>query len=190
MIDFVPVARSGGKGISITQFDLDDVEKVGLIKLDLLGIRGLTVLGDVAAGIHSWRRKEYASLLDVLDSIPSVDAETSAVVSSGKTIGCFQIESPGMRATLKDIQAHTISDIMAALALYRPGPFKRRSARCICQAAQPARGGHPFTPEPLDPAQRDLRRNPLPGTGAANRSRAGGAFTGRSRPSAQGDEPF
>ena len=124
MIDFVPVARSGGKGISITQFDLDDVEKVGLIKLDLLGIRGLTVLGDVAAGIHSWRRKEYASLLDVLDSIPSVDAETSAVVSSGKTIGCFQIESPGMRSTLKDIQAHTISDIMAALALYRPGPLK------------------------------------------------------------------
>ena len=122
--DYTPVARSGGKGVIITQFDLDDVEACGLVKLDLLGIRGLTVLGDVAEQVRSWRRKEFRTPLAVLDGVPLDDPETSAIVASGRTIGCFQIESPGMRATLKEIQARTIDDIMAALALYRPGPLK------------------------------------------------------------------
>jgi DNA-directed DNA polymerase III PolC len=124
IVDFVPVARSGGKGVTITQFDLDDVEQVGLVKLDLLGIRGLTVLGDVADSIHSWRRKEFTDPMHVLETIPGVDPETTALIASGRTIGCFQIESPGMRATLKEIHARTIPDVMAALALYRPGPLK------------------------------------------------------------------
>lgn len=122
--DYMPVSRSGGKGVIITQFDLDDVEACGLVKLDLLGIRGLTVLGDVAEQVRSWRRKEFRTPLAVLDGVPLDDPETSAMVASGRTIGCFQIESPGMRATLKAIQARTIDDIMAALALYRPGPLK------------------------------------------------------------------
>lgn len=124
MVDYVPVTRSGGKGVTITQFDLDDVQQVGLVKLDLLGIRGLTVLNDVTTSIQSWQRREYHTPLDVLDAVPQQDPDTSAIVSSGRTIGCFQIESPGMRATLKDIQARSVSDIMAALALYRPGPLK------------------------------------------------------------------
>jgi DNA-directed DNA polymerase III PolC len=124
MVDFVPVARSGGKGVTITQFDLEDVQRAGLVKLDLLGIRGLTVLGDVAESIHSWRRKEFPNPMEVLETIPADDPETSALVAAGRTIGCFQIESPGMRATLKEIQARSISDLMAALALYRPGPLK------------------------------------------------------------------
>ncbi len=124
IVDFVPVARSGGKGVTITQLDLDDVEQAGLVKLDLLGIRGLTVIGDVADSIHSWRRKEYSRSMDVLEAIPTEDPETSALIATGRTIGCFQIESPGMRATLKEIHARNISDLMAALALYRPGPLK------------------------------------------------------------------
>lgn len=124
MVDFVPTARSGGKGVTITQFDLDDVERIGLVKLDLLGIRGLTVLGDVTARIHSWSRKQYATPHHVLDTIPLEDAETSALIMAGRTIGCFQIESPGMRATLKEIQACCVPDLIAALALYRPGPIK------------------------------------------------------------------
>ena len=122
--DFTPVARSGGKGVIITQFDLDDVEACGLVKLDLLGIRGLTVLGDVAEQIRSWRRKEFRTPLAVLEGVPPDDTDTAAMVAGGRTIGCFQIESPGMRTTLKEIQARTIDDIMAALALYRPGPLK------------------------------------------------------------------
>jgi len=123
MTDLLPVMRSGSKGITITQMDLEAVEALGLVKIDLLGIRGLTVMGDVAETIHSWQRTEYHSTLDVLDNIPTEDAETSDRIERGQTIGCFQIESPGMRATLREIDARSIDDVVAALALFRPGPI-------------------------------------------------------------------
>ena len=122
--DWVPVLRSASKDFHITQLDLDGVEAFGLVKIDLLGIRGLSVLGDVAEMIYSWRRTEYSQAMQVLDQIPLEDVDTSERVRSALTIGCFQIESPGMRATLKDIQACSANDIMAALALYRPGPLR------------------------------------------------------------------
>ena len=121
--DLVPVMRSGNKGVIITQLDLVSVETLGLVKIDLLGIRGLTVLGDVGGFIQASRPDRYASSLAVLDSTPPDDLPTAARVESGQTIGCFQIESPGMRATLREIHARTADDIMAALALYRPGPL-------------------------------------------------------------------
>jgi DNA polymerase III subunit alpha len=130
------------KGVVITQFDLDSVERLGLVKIDLLGIRGLSVLGDMAQVIfnqvkHVERDAQQgqalhfemapfstaASPIEVLDAIPVEDRATSALVESGATIGCFQIESPGMRATLKEIHARTEEDLMVALALYRPGPL-------------------------------------------------------------------
>ncbi len=122
--ELAPVTRSGSKGISITQLDLDSVEELGLVKIDLLGIRGLTVLGDVARAIHSWQRKEYSRPLAVLDAIAEDDLQTADTVEHGRTIGCFQIESPGMRAVLREIRARTPRDVMAALALYRPGPLQ------------------------------------------------------------------
>ncbi|MEN4098859.1 MAG: DNA polymerase III subunit alpha, partial [Anaerolineaceae bacterium] len=124
MTDRVPIQRSGSKGTMITQFDLPSIEQMGLVKIDLLGIRGLTVLGDVATQIYSWQRKDYQNMLDVLEHIPEQDALTAELVENGRTIGCFQIESPGMRATLMDIGARSIADIIAALALFRPGPLK------------------------------------------------------------------
>jgi len=123
LTELVPVMRSGSKGVTITQFDLEAVETFGLVKIDLLGIRGLTVLGDVAEFIQASQPGHYASPLAVLDSTPAEDPETAARVESGGTIGCFQIESPGMRATLREIHARSQDDIMAALALYRPGPL-------------------------------------------------------------------
>jgi DNA polymerase III subunit alpha len=121
--NFSPVMRSGSKGVIITQMDLESVESLGLVKIDLLGIRGLTVMGDVAEAVHSWRRSETRGMLEVLDSIPWEDTETSDRIERGNTIGCFQIESPGMRATLREIRARTPDDVMVALALYRPGPI-------------------------------------------------------------------
>ncbi len=123
LTDLVPVMRSGGKGVIITQLDLDAVEALGLVKIDLLGIRGLTVLGDVAEFIHASQPQEFIDRLDVLDSTPDNDIPTAQRVERGETIGCFQIESPGMRATLREIRARSEDDIMAALALYRPGPL-------------------------------------------------------------------
>jgi len=115
--------RSGGKGVIITQLDLESVEAFGLVKIDLLGIRGLTVLGDVAEFIQESQPETFATPLSVLDSTPSDDNQTADMVEHGGTIGCFQIESPGMRATLREIHARSEDDIMAALALYRPGPL-------------------------------------------------------------------
>ena len=123
LTELVPVTRSGSKGIIITQFDLDSVEAMGLVKIDLLGIRGLTVLGDLGEFITESRPAQFANLVAALDAIPSVDQQTSERVETGQTIGCFNIESPGMRSTLREIQARSEDDIMAALALYRPGPL-------------------------------------------------------------------
>jgi DNA-directed DNA polymerase III PolC len=123
LTDLVPVMRSGSKGITITQLDLESVEALGLVKIDLLGIRGLTVLGDVAEFIHTSHPDDYAGSLAVLESTPADDPETSQRVESGGTVGCFQIESPGMRTTLREIRARSEDDLMAALALYRPGPL-------------------------------------------------------------------
>ena len=123
LTDFVPVMNSGGKGVVITQLDLDSVEALGLVKIDLLGIRGLTVVADVAEFVQQSKPEQYATPLSVLDSTPSVDESTSNRIEKGETIGCFQIESPGMRATLREIHARTEDDIMVALALYRPGPL-------------------------------------------------------------------
>ncbi len=111
----------------ITQFDLDSIERVGLVKIDLLGIRGLTVLGEVAARLaeqESLLKMSDAPLpLDILEAIPETDPATSETIRLARTIGCFQIESPGMRSTLREIQASTVDDILAALALFRPGPL-------------------------------------------------------------------
>jgi DNA polymerase-3 subunit alpha len=122
MTDLVPV-QLAAKGVLVTQFDLDSIERLGLVKIDLLGIRGLTVLGDLAQALDAANPGKYPTSLDVLDSIPGDDLQTSNLVQNGRTIGCFQIESPGMRATLKEIQAKSIDDLMVALALYRPGPL-------------------------------------------------------------------
>lgn len=122
LTDLLPVQRAT-KGIRITQFDHKDLEPLGVVKLDLLGIRGLTVLGDVAAAVHSWQQRDFDNPLDVLSQIPLYDPEVSAMVKNGQTIGCFQIESPGMRATLREVNASSIDDIIVALALYRPGPL-------------------------------------------------------------------
>jgi len=146
MTDLAPVFRAP-KGMDVTQFDLEAVERLGLVKLDLLGIRGLTVLGEVSRVAGEYLHQGVLSL----EAIPEQDAEVSEMVRQGRTIGCFQIESPGMRATLREVQARTIDDIMVALALYRPGPltgglkgaFVRRH-----QGLEPPEYAHPAL-EPL-----------------------------------------
>lgn len=122
MTDLVPT-HLASKGIVITQFNLETVEQMGLLKIDLLGTRGLSVLGDVSEQVRTWRAAEFPRSLDVLDGIPEDDAHTTEIVRSTRTIGCFGIESPGMRNTLKEINAQSPEDIMIALALYRPGPL-------------------------------------------------------------------
>lgn len=136
LTDLAPV-QLASKGVVVTQFDLESVERLGLVKIDLLGIRGLTVIGDVAEAMESdphTSRPAWLSVrapedslesraADLLDLIPDGDPKTAELVREGRTTGCFQIESPGMQATLKEIRAQSVDDIMVALALYRPGPL-------------------------------------------------------------------
>ncbi len=121
--DLVPTQYSG-KGVTVTQYDLDGVQKMGLVKMDFLGIRGLTVLGDVADQIRTLHPEAGDSRLEVLERIPDGDPATAEIVRTGATIGCFQIESPGMRATLREVQSDNIDNVMVALALFRPGPLQ------------------------------------------------------------------
>ena len=103
LTDLVPVMRSGGKGTIITQLDLDSVEALGLVKIDLLGIRGLTVLGDVAEFIQTNEPDAYLNPLAVLELTPPDDPATAQRVETGGMIGCFQIESSGYaRHTARD----------------------------------------------------------------------------------------
>ena len=137
----------------ITQLDLDSVEALGLVKIDHLGIRGLTVVGDVAEFVQQSKPEQYSTPFSVLDSTPSVDDATSNRIEKGETIGCFQIESPGMRATLREIHARTEDDIMAALALYRPGPLTGRLKDAFVRrfkGEEPVRHLHPALAPLLD----------------------------------------
>jgi len=118
--DLVPLQQAA-KGVAITQFDLESIERLGLVKIDLLGIRGLTVLADVADAICDSAAGQAP--LAAVEAIPTADTAVSDALERGQTIGCFQIESPGMRATLREIHARTEADLLAALALYRPGPL-------------------------------------------------------------------
>jgi DNA-directed DNA polymerase III PolC len=116
LADALPLERSA-KGLVVTQYDMHGVEDTGLVKIDLLGNRGLAVIADVvrdARGLH-----EHP--LD-LDRIPEDDPRAAELLSSGRTLGCFQVESPGMRNLVVRMQAASQEDAMIALSLIRPGP--------------------------------------------------------------------
>ena len=117
--DLVPLQHAT-KGLLITQFDLKGIEHLGLVKIDLLGISALTVAADCAALIQ---RRAPDFRLDAAH-IPLDDAATMKTLATAQTIGCFQIESGGMRFTLRELAAQTVDDLIVTLALYRPGPLK------------------------------------------------------------------
>jgi DNA polymerase III subunit alpha len=115
LTDVVPVQWTA-KGFLITQYDHSDVEAIGLPKLDLLGIRALTVLADAA---ELARRRAPAFRLD---AIPLDDPVTGDLLARAETIGVFQCESTGAQRTLRQLKAHTIQDLATANAFFKPGP--------------------------------------------------------------------
>ncbi|MEE2876271.1 MAG: DNA polymerase III subunit alpha [Candidatus Neomarinimicrobiota bacterium] len=114
--DCVPLQRST-KGPMVTQFDMHGVEKVGLVKIDLLGQRSLTVVAEMADTL----KKKYGVSFD-RHTMPEMDEKTKALIREGRTMGVFQIESPGMRGLLKKLQVDTFEMITAASSVIRPGP--------------------------------------------------------------------
>lgn len=113
----LPVQRTA-EGLVCTQFDKDTVEELGLLKMDLLGLRTLTVINNAVRLVE-----ESQGIIIDLSKIPLDDQETYDLLSAGDTIGVFQLESSGLRAVLKELKPQTFEDIIAINALYRPGPL-------------------------------------------------------------------
>ncbi|QQR89669.1 MAG: DNA polymerase III subunit alpha [Myxococcales bacterium] len=108
-------------GVLVTQYDKDDVEAAGLVKFDFLGLRTLTVI-DIACRLIQ-RRPGQNSEFFRIDRIPLDDPATFALLRSGETTNVFQLESSGMQALFKQLMPDSLEDVIAAVALYRPGPL-------------------------------------------------------------------
>jgi DNA polymerase III subunit alpha len=120
LTDFCPLYQQSGSPSSVSQFDKDDVEAVGLVKFDFLGLATLTILENAKNLIV---KKEGVSSLWSLDDIPLDDAITYKLFSEGRTEAVFQFESRGMQAMLKDAKPSRLEDLIILNALFRPGPM-------------------------------------------------------------------
>ena len=113
------VSKGDGEATVMTQFPMEDIAQIGLLKMDFLGLANLTILGKAKEIIHQSRG------IDIdLHHIPMDDGKTFALLSSGETSGVFQLEGAGMRRYIKELKPTTFSDIAAMIALYRPGPME------------------------------------------------------------------
>ncbi|SIQ52578.1 DNA polymerase III subunit alpha [Pontibacter lucknowensis] len=117
--NYIPVSTSKDSDLLVTQFDGKVIESAGMLKMDFLGLKTLTIIKDAMELI----KKNHGVEIDI-DNIPIDDEKTYELYQRGDTIGTFQFESEGMRMYLKDLQPTNIEDLIAMNALYRPGPMQ------------------------------------------------------------------
>lgn len=117
LTDYTPLYRNPSDGSIMTQFDMVSIERIGLLKFDFLGLKTLTVINKTLTYL-----KENGTVLSLAD-IPLDDRKTYELLSSGNTTGVFQLESAGMRDLLVKIAPNRFEDLIAIVALYRPGPM-------------------------------------------------------------------
>ncbi len=112
LTEYVPLYRNPERGDVSTQYEKNALESIGLLKMDILGLKTLTVIDECLSAVHLKR-----------EDIPFDDAETYRLLKEGKTIGIFQLESQGMQELLRSMEPEIFEDIIAIIALYRPGPM-------------------------------------------------------------------
>ncbi|BFI95260.1 MAG: DNA polymerase III subunit alpha [Rhodanobacter sp.] len=123
LTEFAPMYCEAGGGGVVTQYDKDDVEAVGLVKFDFLGLRTLTIIDWAVKAINARRAHSGEEPLDIA-TLPLDDAATYAeIFAKAKTVAIFQFESSGMQRMLKDAKPDRFDDLIALGALYRPGPM-------------------------------------------------------------------
>ncbi len=122
LTDFAPLYCDAAGGSLVTQFDKDDVEAAGLVKFDFLGLRTLTII-DRAAHLINRARAQGSPALQV-SALPMDDAATYALLRSCRTTAVFQLESRGMKDLIRRLQPDRFEDIVALVALFRPGPLQ------------------------------------------------------------------
>ena len=140
LADLIPIMRREQDGQIITQFDYPSCEKLGLVKMDFLGLRNLTILDDAIANIETNRGETID--LDVLSRTLD-DKGTFELLARADTLGVFQLDGGGMRTLLRLMQPDNFEDISAALSLYRPGPM---GANSHTNYALRKTGKQPITP--------------------------------------------
>ncbi len=131
LVEHVPLQRpprGDESAIPTTQYAMEQVAQIGLLKLDLLGLVNLTILGRAVEHIRRSRGVE----LD-LRSLPDGDPETYALLSKGETFGVFQLESAGMRRSIQELRPNSLGDLAAMVALYRPGPIQHIPIFCAAK---------------------------------------------------------
>jgi DNA polymerase-3 subunit alpha len=122
LTDFAPLYRDAAGGSIVTQFDKDDVEAAGLVKFDFLGLRTLTII-DRAVALINRERAADAPPLDI-GTLPMNDAPSFTLLKSCRTTAVFQLESRGMKDLIRRLQPDCFEDIVALVALFRPGPLQ------------------------------------------------------------------
>jgi DNA polymerase III subunit alpha len=123
LTDFTPLYCEEGSSTPVTQFDKDDVEAAGLVKFDFLGLRTLTIIDWVVRDINQQRAAGGEAPL-VMSALPMNDALTFTLLKSTKTTAVFQLESRGMKDLIRRLQPDRFGDIVALVALFRPGPLQ------------------------------------------------------------------
>ncbi len=123
LTDFTPLYCEEGGSTPVTQFDKDDVEAAGLVKFDFLGLRTLTIIDWAVRDINAGREQCGEPKL-VMSALPMEDAATYALLKSTRTTAVFQLESRGMKDLIRRLQPDRFGDIVALVALFRPGPLQ------------------------------------------------------------------
>lgn len=142
-----PVMPTSGEGLPMSQFDKDDVEDLGLLKLDVLGVRMQSAMAHAVAEVE----RATGERID-LDALAPGDPETYRLIRSTETLGCFQIESPGQRDLVGRLQPATFHDLVVDISLFRPGPVAADMVRPFIEARHgraPVRYPHRDLTEPL-----------------------------------------
>ena len=146
--DFCPLYMQPGSDSAVSQLDKDDVEAIGLVKFDFLGLATLTIL-ELAKQLIVARypeRKDFA-----FETLPLDDRDTYRMLSEGRTVAVFQFESPGMQRMLRDARPSVFEDLIALVALYRPGPMELIPTFCLRKhGKEPVEYPHPLMRELLD----------------------------------------
>ena len=174
--ELIPLYRDPRSDMPVTQFNMKFVEQAGLVKFDFLGLKTLTVLNKAAEFV-----RESQPDFD-LDTLPLDDAEAYRVMARGDTVGVFQLESSGMRDALRKLKPDRFEDVIAMVALYRPGPMENIPSY-IKRKYGDEEPRLPLSQPGADP-EGDLRDHDLPGAGHADRPGAGRLQPGRRRPAA------
>ncbi|MFE6594436.1 DNA polymerase III subunit alpha [Streptomyces sp. NPDC057781] len=147
LLSRTPVMPTSGEGFPMAQFDKDDVEDLGLLKLDVLGVRMQSAMAHAVAEV----KRASGAEVD-LDAVPDGDPATYRMIRSAETLGCFQIESPGQRDLVGRLQPATFHDLVVDISLFRPGPVAADMVRPFIEARHgraPVRYPHEDLSEPL-----------------------------------------